>query len=97
MYPSATGNSGRFKRDYRARATKHAFANMLSELESQLPGVTEETERIRSRIRGYREAYRLVEDPATDIDGFPDLRGRLTYDLVYEGIRNHEGTRSSRV
>jgi hypothetical protein len=85
----------RFKRDHRTRATKHAFANMLAELESQLPGVTEETERIRSRIRSYRQEYKLSEDPATDIDGFGRLRGLLTHDLVYGGIRNQEGASSS--
>lgn len=68
----------RFKRDHKARASKHTVSRLLDEIEQHLGGgAGTEEEAVRLACRSIREEFALDDSPMSNVQNFNDLRGKL--------------------
>lgn len=67
----------RFKRDHKARASKHTVARLLDEIESHLKGSSPEEEAVRLASRSIRDDFDLDDSPMSPVPNFRELKERL--------------------
>lgn len=78
----------RFKRDHKARASKHTVSRLLDEIEQHLGGgAGPEEEAVRLACRSIREKFALDDSPMSNVENFRDLRGKLKH-LVLAPLRS---------